>query len=109
MCSEVAWVLVSLGTQVQPHVQYSLQTTFQASFPFLMTMTKPVHTSAADLLHIRIRKLDWCKCTYSKNETREIDCLCCREVDAILIALAKIPERKGSTSPCSFYRQLLDY
>ena len=31
-----------------------------------------------------------------KNEAREIDCLCCREVDAMLIPLAKIPERKVS-------------
>ena len=32
------------------------------------------------------------KCGHCKNEAREIDCLCCREVDAMLIASAKIPE-----------------
>ena len=44
-----------------------------------------------------------------KNGAREIDCLCCREVDAMLIALAKILEREGITFPSSFYGQLSDY
>ena len=65
--------------------------------------TKPIHASAANLLHIRIGNLDWCKCGRCKNETREIDCLCCREVNAMLIASAKIPEREESISPCRFY------
>ena len=64
--------------------------------------TKYIHASAADLLHIRIGNLDWCKCGHCKNEAREIDCLCCREVNAMLIASAKIPEREGSISPCRF-------
>ena len=29
--------------------------------------------SAADLLHIRIGNLHWCKCRHCKNEAREID------------------------------------
>ena len=62
-----------------------------------------IHASAADLLHIRIGNLDWCKCRHCKNEAREIDCLCCREVNAMLIASAKIPEREGSISPCRLY------
>ena len=37
------------------------------------------------------------------NEARDIDCICCRELDAMLIALAKIPECGGSISPFSFY------
>ena len=49
------------------------------------------------------------KCGYCKNEAREIDCLCFREVDAILIASAKIPEREGSISLSSFYGYLSDY
>ena len=53
--------------------------------------TKHIHTSAADLLHIRIGNLDWCKCEHCKNEAREIDCLCCREMNVMLIASAKIP------------------
>ena len=65
--------------------------------------TKHIHTSAADLLHIRKGNLDWRKCGHCKSETREIDCLCCREVNAMLIASAKIPEREGSISPCRFY------
>ena len=39
----------------------------------------------------------------AKNEAREIDCLCCGEVNAMLIASAKIPEHQGSISPCRFY------
>ena len=37
--------------------------------------TKHIHASGADLLHIRIGNLDWCKCRHCKNEAREIDCL----------------------------------
>ena len=33
------------------------------------------------------------ECRHRKNEAREIDCPCCREMDAMLIALVKIPER----------------
>ena len=40
--------------------------------------TKPIHTSAINLLHIKIENLDWCKCGHWKNEVREIDCLCRR-------------------------------
>ena len=57
---------------------------------------KRIHVSAADLQHIRKGNLDWCKCEYRENEAKEIDCLCCKEVDAMLIASAKIPARKGS-------------
>ena len=73
--------------------------------------TKHTYTSTADLLHIRIGNLTWCKCRHCKNEAREIDCPCClcREVDAVFIAMAKIPERKGSISPSSFYEHLPDY
>ena len=72
--------------------------------------TKHIHTSAADLLHnIRIGNLDWCKHRYCKNEASEIGCLCCREVDAMLIASAKIPELEGRFSLSSFYGQLPDY
>ena len=60
-------------------------------------------------LPIRLGNLIWCKCKYCKNEAREIDCPYCREVDAMLIASAKIPERKGKILPFSFYVQLLNY
>ena len=36
--------------------------------------TKYIHPTAADLLHIRIGNLDWCKCR-RKNKAGEIDCL----------------------------------
>ena len=58
---------------------------------------------------IRIGNLDWCKCGHCKNEAREIDCLCYREVDAMLTTLAKIPVREGSILPFSFYGHLPDY
>ena len=49
------------------------------------------------------------KYEHCNNEARDIDCICCRELDAMLIASAKIPEREGSISPSSFYGCLLDY
>ena len=50
-------------------------------------------------------------CFWNANivKARKINCLCCREVDAMLIASAKIPEYEGSTSTSSFYGYLLDY
>ena len=32
---------------------------------------------------------------YCNSEARDVDCICWRELDAMLIALAKIPERQG--------------
>ena len=60
---------------------------------------KNIHAWPARLLYIRIGNLDWCKCGHSRNEAREMDFLCCREVNAMLIASTKIPEREGSISP----------
>ena len=31
----------------------------------------------------RVTNLDWCICGNCKNEKREIDCLCCQEVNAL--------------------------
>ena len=39
---------------------------------------------------------------YCNNEVRDIDCICCRELDAMLIASAKIPEREGRIPPSAF-------
>ena len=39
------------------------------------------------------------ECGRCSNKARDIDCICCRELDAMLIALAKIPECNGSISP----------
>ena len=66
--------------------------------------TKYIHASAADLLHIRKGNLDWCKCGHCKNEAREIDCLCCRELNAMLITLVKIPEHEESILNADFMR-----
>ena len=57
---------------------------------------------------INLKNLDWCECGSCKNEAREIGCLCCREEDAVLIALAKMPDREGSILPSSFYEHLPD-
>ena len=65
--------------------------------------TNHIHASAADVLHIRIGNLDWCKCGHCKNEAREIDCVSCREMDVVLIASTKIPERKVNISLCNFH------
>ena len=48
------------------------------------------------------------KCRYCKNKETEIECLCCREVDAMLIASAKIPECEGSIPSSSYYWHLLE-
>ena len=66
--------------------------------------TKHIHASTANLLHIRIGNIDWCKCGHCKNEARKIDCLCCREieVDAVVIISAKIPQCVGKISPPAF-------
>ena len=72
--------------------------------------TKHIQTSAANLLHIRIGNLDWCKCNHFENKAGEIGFLCCREEDAMLIALAKFPERDGNISPSIYYGgHLLNY
>ena len=39
------------------------------------------------------------KCGHCKNEARKIDCLRCRDMNAMFIASAKIPERGGIMSP----------
>ena len=46
---------------------------------------------------------------YCNSEARDIDCICCRELDPMLIASAKIPEREERISPSSFYGHLPDY
>ena len=53
--------------------------------------TKHIHALPTDLLDIRIGNLNWYKCGHCKNEARKIDCPSCSEVDAVLIASAKIP------------------
>ena len=49
------------------------------------------------------------KCGHCKNEARKMNCHCCRELDAMLIALAKITEREGSIFLFILYGHLLDY
>ena len=62
--------------------------------------TKHIDASPADSLHIRIGNFVQ---MLQENEAGEIDCFCCREVDAILIVSAKIPKHEGSILPSSFY------
>ena len=40
--------------------------------------TRHIYASAADLLHIRLGNLNWCKCGRIDNQAREIDYLCYR-------------------------------
>ena len=49
------------------------------------------------------------KCRHCTNDARGIDCISCKELDAMFIASAKLPERKGSISPTGFYGRLPDY
>ena len=65
--------------------------------------TKCIQVSSANLLHIKTENLDSCTCGHCKNESRDIDSLCCREVYVMIIASAKISEHQGSISPFSFY------
>ena len=46
---------------------------------------------------------------YCSNEARDTDGIFCRELDAMLIASTKIPERKGRISRSSFYGHVSDY
>ena len=46
---------------------------------------------------------------YCNNEPRDIDCICYKKLNAMLIPTAKIPEREGSITPSSFYGRLPDY
>ena len=76
-----------------------MQVTMKTSLPFFSHLNlslnrKKCVISAADSLQIRIGNLNWCHCGHCKNETGEIDCLYCREVDAMLFASAKIPEHR---------------
>ena len=50
--------------------------------------------------------LDWYNCGHFKNKGKEIDCLSCRMVDAMLTVSAKIPECEGSILPPSIYGHL---
>ena len=49
------------------------------------------------------------KSGYCNNKARDIDCICCRELDAMSIASTKIPEGEGRISPSSFYEHLPYY
>ena len=73
--------------------------------------TKHIYSSAADLLHITIGNLNWCKCGPCKNEAREVDCLCCREIEVGVMVMnsTKIPQGEVRILPSSFYGQLPDY
>ena len=68
-----------------------------------------IFTFQMSIYYILIGNLARCKCEHCKNEAREKDCPCRREVDAKLIALIKTPGRERSISPSSFYGQLPDF
>ena len=58
--------------------------------------TKHIHTSATNLLHIRTGNLDWRKRRHCKSKAREMDYLCCGEMNVMLTASAKILELEGN-------------
>ena len=47
------------------------------------TSSEEIGVTAAPDIGLRVGNLDWCKCKNCRVETREIDCLCCNEVDAL--------------------------
>ena len=49
------------------------------------------------------------KCGHCNNKARDIGCIWCRELDAMLMASAKNPEHEGSISSFSFYGRLPGY
>ena len=59
--------------------------------------TKQIDAVAADLLHIRTGCLDWCRCRHCKNRASKIDCLCCREEDAMLVLRLKSHSRREAS------------
>ena len=108
-------IQVAMKTFVPPFFDhFSLSLSRKKRVVMMRAMRKKlniaIYASATDLLHIRIGNLNWYKCGHCKNEARETDCICCREiaVDVMLINLAKSPQREGSISPSSFYGQLPD-
>ena len=56
----------------------------------IFTLQLSIYYILEYLLNIRIGNLHWCKWGHFKNEAGDINCLCCREVDAMLLAPAKI-------------------
>ena len=62
---------------------------FPVKFAKFLRTPSVATSETANLLHIRVGNLDWCKCGHCKNEAREIDCLCFIEVNPMLIASAK--------------------
>ena len=61
-----------------------------------------IYASAAGLLHIRVENLNCFKYRHCRNEAREIDCLYCREVNAMLIPSAKIQNTRENITSSSF-------
>ena len=97
---------VSLYSTISQRFQFEPEQKKKCGKESQLKKAKHIHASSVELLHIRIGNVNWCKCEHCKNEASKIDCLCCREVDLILIASARIPKREGSISPSSFYGQL---
>ena len=65
---------------------------------------KHIYASSANLLHIRIGNINWSNEDIARLKQKKKIFLCCWEVEAMLFALAKIPEYKGSILQSRFYR-----
>ena len=79
-----------------------------------------IHASAADLLHTVLEqeisidantRSSHRRCSAKKVffKARDIDCICCRELDSMLIISTKIPQRERSISPSNFYGHVPNY
>ena len=61
--------------------------------------TKRIYASAANLSHIRIGNINWCKCGHSQNEAREIVFAAERWIQFLLLRLKSQSTREASRHP----------
>ena len=88
-------IQVPMKTYVPPFFNYFSLSLNRKKRVVMTAMSKKLNIFTLQLpLHIRIGNLNWYKCGHCNNEGREIDCLCCREieVDAMVFNSAKIPQ-----------------
>ena len=93
-------IQVTMKTFIPPFFnRFSLRMNRKQRVRAVRKKIKSVYASAANLLHIGIENLNCCKGGHCKNEAREIDCLCGREieVDAMLVIWLKSHSVRGAS------------